>query len=85
MCQCNPMMRTPFCGKGDCQWPKQNQSNDEAERVMVSGWQKYLGPIPPKNTPINSMLAEIWEKQRDAYERGFREGREFQARMLSSR
>ena len=21
MCQCNPDIRTPFCGKGNCQWP----------------------------------------------------------------
>lgn len=23
MCKCDPRMRTPFCGKLDCQWPKQ--------------------------------------------------------------
>jgi hypothetical protein len=22
MCKCNPEIRTPFCGKGDCEWPK---------------------------------------------------------------
>jgi hypothetical protein len=22
MCKCNPNIRTPFCGKGDCVWPK---------------------------------------------------------------
>lgn len=21
MCQCTPSIRTPFCGRGDCQWP----------------------------------------------------------------
>lgn len=23
MCQCNPSIRTPFCGVGKCQWPNQ--------------------------------------------------------------
>ena len=22
MCKCTPEIKTPFCGKGDCQWPK---------------------------------------------------------------
>ncbi len=22
MCQCTPEIKTPFCGKGNCQWPK---------------------------------------------------------------
>lgn len=25
MCKCDPRMRTPFCGKGNCQWPKQKK------------------------------------------------------------
>ena len=23
MCQCNPEIKTPFCGKPGCEWPKQ--------------------------------------------------------------
>lgn len=22
MCRCTPELRTPFCGRGDCQWPR---------------------------------------------------------------
>lgn len=29
MCQCTPNIRTPFCGKGDCQWPTQVERNNE--------------------------------------------------------
>lgn len=25
MCQCTPSIRTPFCGKGDCKWPKESE------------------------------------------------------------
>ena len=21
MCKCDPRIKTPFCGRGDCQWP----------------------------------------------------------------
>ena len=23
MCKCNPLIKTPFCGVGDCQWPEE--------------------------------------------------------------
>lgn len=29
MCQCNPAIRTPFCGKGECVWPKQLEKQSE--------------------------------------------------------
>jgi len=25
MCKCTPMIKTPYCGKGECQRPKQEQ------------------------------------------------------------
>ena len=27
MCQCTPNLKTPFCGKGDCQWPAKDQDD----------------------------------------------------------
>jgi hypothetical protein len=28
MCKCTPGIKTPFCGKGDCQWPEQQPKVD---------------------------------------------------------
>lgn len=28
MCQCTPNIRTPFCGRGNCQWPEQKEKMD---------------------------------------------------------
>lgn len=39
MCQCDPRIRTPFCGKGDCQWPEAKQENcREIENCLVCGY-----------------------------------------------
>ncbi len=37
MCKCDPRKRTPFCGKGDCQWPKERDAQPETvmEAVVV--------------------------------------------------
>lgn len=29
MCKCNPSIRTPFCGKLECQWPEQETVKTE--------------------------------------------------------
>lgn len=36
MCQCNPNIRTPFCGKGVCQWPENKISNIEEAKPHLS-------------------------------------------------
>lgn len=51
MCKCNPSIRTPFCGKGDCVWPEKAQPVTAIEHIrrkykdrmlqlafVVSGW-----------------------------------------------
>ena len=29
MCKYTPAIKTPFCGKGDCKWPKQQEPDLE--------------------------------------------------------
>ena len=33
MCKCNPQIKSPFCGKGDCVWPENTQT--EAKTLGV--------------------------------------------------
>lgn len=33
MCRCTPEIKTPFCGKGDCQWP--GSEADTAHKVLL--------------------------------------------------
>ena len=40
MCKCTPEIRTPFCGKGDCQWP----AGTVLGRVKING-QTYRRPV----------------------------------------
>jgi len=35
MCMCNPMIKTPFCGKGDCVWPGQKKKGDNINEFPV--------------------------------------------------
>lgn len=53
------------------------KSAEKLEQVIVTGWQKMLGPIPPKDNTFNSFLADIWEKQKHSYEWGFRDGNKY--------
>lgn len=36
MCKCTPNLRTPFCGKGDCVWPR--EKNDISKRFPGGIW-----------------------------------------------
>lgn len=39
MCQCTPSIRTPFCGKGSCQWPdKKTQGSTEKCESCKNGY-----------------------------------------------
>ena len=31
MCKCTPSIRTPYCGKGDCVWPKSTKPENARE------------------------------------------------------
>ena len=33
MCKCTPEIRTPYCGKGDCQWPEDTFESPFATRA----------------------------------------------------
>lgn len=41
MCKCTPNMKTPFCGKGDCQWPKQEGIRIEITRMCMWCGKQY--------------------------------------------
>jgi hypothetical protein len=43
MCKCTPGIRTPYCGKPGCEWPKQvNDPNAEGETMGISTGKMYL-------------------------------------------
>ncbi len=33
MCKCTPEIKTPFCGRGDCQWPKETIQSMQEDRL----------------------------------------------------
>jgi hypothetical protein len=33
MCQCTPEIKTPFCGRGDCQWPEQPKKKKKIKKI----------------------------------------------------
>ena len=38
MCKCNPGVKTPFCGRGDCCWKQDSQhacDEDQIARMMA--------------------------------------------------
>lgn len=37
MCKCTPAIRTPFCGKGDCQWPDKKKDIEYDEKGFLLG------------------------------------------------
>lgn len=58
MCKCNPSIKTPFCGKGDCQEPSLNLNNGlNAESVIrrfISDTELMISVLPP-----SSLIEEI--------------------------
>ena len=36
MCQCTPEIRTPYCGKGNCQWPEQKVSSSDGHKPHLT-------------------------------------------------
>ncbi len=49
MCQCNPNIRTPFCGNGDCVWPISGTSRPSD-----------LDMLAERQPPMNPDGSQIW-------------------------
>lgn len=52
MCKCTPEIKTPFCGKGDCQWP-------EAEDIAVTRIEATPNEINIEMKPPMEMMLAI--------------------------
>ena len=48
MCKCNPSIRTPFCGRGDCNWPSNKEGVRDANSTKT--WQEEY--------PLNTFTGE---------------------------
>jgi hypothetical protein len=42
MCKCTPGVRTPYCGKPGCKWPKEEHDAMRTGGVTVSDLKKHL-------------------------------------------
>lgn len=51
MCKCTPSIRTPFCGKGDCQWPE-----PEGEWAPWKDFAKELERLPIDEPPCKRCI-----------------------------
>lgn len=59
MCKCTPMVKNPFCGKGDCQWPEQQCVGDTpaAESVNFNNTEAFkTGRRLGKQGDINMLV-----------------------------
>lgn len=81
MCKCTPEMRTPFCGKPGCEWPKSQFDDLDAFKEALAdlaheqwtGWMKYLFskcvPYGDGSMRIPADLVGRWHRQtQTAYE-----------------
>lgn len=48
MCQCDPTIRTPFCGRPGCTWPtvKGTRVSSRIEAVVQETLDRYIGGVP---------------------------------------
>ena len=62
MCKCTPNLRTPFCGKGDCVWPRAKGEIKLTlkDDINISSKQirDYIHELEA-NSPIASYVQEI--------------------------
>ena len=42
MCKCTPGIRTPYCGKPGCEWPKEELNEVQTGGFTVSDLKKHL-------------------------------------------
>lgn len=60
MCKCTPEIRTPFCGKGSCQWPEKKVSNIEDVKPHLTincGDKVHVVPV--------SLIEDVIEGRKD--------------------
>ena len=50
MCKCTPGIRTPYCGKPGCEWPKQSETSIE---------KKYIIGLTLKTQTKETLMADI--------------------------
>lgn len=58
MCKCNPNVRTPFCGKPGCEWPKQ-----ETEKFCENPYCKNHFDIPKGFNPFGKVVPPYHTKK----------------------
>lgn len=56
MCKCDPCIRTPFCGVGDCQWPARSK---EAQSELVLDLP--MSPEEIKSLKIVNLCPEVFQ------------------------
>jgi len=57
MCQCNPQIKTPFCGVGDCVWPYQQKLPVTLERL------KFRKGLAEMNYEDSMKAAERYKRE----------------------
>lgn len=59
MCKCTPEIRTPFCGKPGCQWPKQ--------KSKYMGFRSVNEPIQEFEDDVEAFMWQEKFKNIDCY------------------
>ena len=83
MCQCDPRIRTPFCGRGSCKMPKQKVKNPSVKfivdlyEIRSQMYQPYTPldsgkPLPVRelhqNNWMNMLIAKLTDKYNVSYQ-----------------
>ena len=42
MCKCNPDVRTPYCGKGDCVWPEKIDTENRLDMYELDDFMEQI-------------------------------------------
>lgn len=70
MCKCTPGIRTPFCGKSGCEWPKQEGVKDI--KIDISQFKAHFKlelDIHANIENMQSVLETIMENIRNEFEK----------------
>lgn len=59
MCKCTPNIRTPFCGRPGCEWPKQKEKTKENKRTFLI-LDKTSGNHVEITIDENREFLEVW-------------------------
>ena len=72
MCKCNPSIKTPYCGKGDCIWPgsKPEGSREDSKDSITISIKEYERLIERDNflLCLESCGVDNWGGYGDAQE-----------------